>query len=469
MSLGVIDVGTTNMRLIIYDDELKQSYLEAVNVPMLFPGGLRAEQDSTALRAAFNHLIKASRERGVKLLGISTYRASMLAWDREGNPLTNVVTWLDRRGMEVVSKFPLSLLARVPPLGSIMSPSSPVAQVLWFIRNEEKLIHRVRRGEAFMGTLSSYIAYLVSGEYVDDAANEALTGLWHPGSFRRISAIYDVLRIPREVGPEVVDDIHDIGEVDGVRVGVLTADQQAAMIGEGCLRPGCVKITNGTGSFVDMAVGGFRMVGRGLLPLLVLKAGGEAFYGVEGFLPATGSVMDWLVRLGLIGSPQELDGLAGVDARGLLVVPALAGVNVPPRPCALGLVSGLGLDTTRESFVRAVLEGMVQLIGLIFDSMRGIAEVSVVRVAGGLSKSSLFLKLLATALNVRVERQRDVEATARGTAALLKVFRGDWSIRDLVGGAQVEVETSVAPGEEGLSLNRDAVRRAVRGMKCRTR
>ncbi len=186
--------------------------------------------------------------------------------------------------------------------------------------------------------------------------------------------------------------------------------------------------------------------------------------------------MDWLVRLGLIGSPpQELDGLAGVDARGgLLVVPALAGVNVPPRPCALGLVSGLGLDTTRESFVRAVLEGMVQLIGLIFDSMRGIAEVSVVRVAGGLSKSSLFLKLLATALNVRVERQRDVEATARGgTAALLKVFRGgDWSIRDLVGGAQVEVETSVAPGGEegGLSLNRDAVRRAVRGgMKCRTR
>lgn len=124
MSLGVIDVGTTNMRLIIYDDELKQSYLEAVNVPMLFPpGGLRAEQDSTALRAAFNHLIKASRERGVKLLGISTYRASMLAWDREGNPLTNVVTWLDRRGgMEVVSKFPLSLLARVPPLAASCPP-----------------------------------------------------------------------------------------------------------------------------------------------------------------------------------------------------------------------------------------------------------------------------------------------------------------------------------------------------------
>ncbi len=112
---------------------------------------------------------------------------------------------------------------------------------------------------------------------------------------------------------------------------------------------------------------------------------------------------------------------------------------------------------------------MVQLIGLIFDSMRGIAEVGVVRVDGGLSRSSLFLRLLATALNVRVERQRDVEATAKGTAAMLKVFRGDWSIRDLVGGAQVEVEASVSPGEERLSLNREAVRRVVRGMKCGTR
>ncbi len=167
-------------------------------------------------------------------------------------------------------------------------------------------------------------------------------------------------------GPEVIDNIHELGGgVDGMRVGgVLIADQQAAMVGEGCLSVGCGKVTNGTGSFVDAVVDEFKLVGGGLLPLLILKYGGNVFYGVEGFLPATGSVIDWLVRLGLLSSPQELDGLAQVNTQGIVVIPALAGVNVPPRPCARGgLIDGLTLSTTREAFVRAVVEGIVQLIG----------------------------------------------------------------------------------------------------------
>ncbi|WP_243679352.1 FGGY family carbohydrate kinase [Vulcanisaeta distributa] len=98
MSLGVIDVGTTNVKLIIYDEELNQRYSETVNVPMTFPGNYRVEQDANALRSAFNHLISTARDKGVKYLGISTYRASILAWDRSGNPLVNIITWLDRRG-----------------------------------------------------------------------------------------------------------------------------------------------------------------------------------------------------------------------------------------------------------------------------------------------------------------------------------------------------------------------------------
>ncbi|WP_243678949.1 FGGY-family carbohydrate kinase, partial [Vulcanisaeta distributa] len=195
----------------------------------------------------------------------------------------------------------------------------------------------------------------------------------------------------------------------------LIADQQAAMVGEGCLSIGCGKVTNGTGSFVDAVTDGFRLTGGGLLPLLILKYGSNVYYGIEGFLPATGSVIDWLIRLGLLSSPQELDSLANVDTQGIVVVPALAGVNVPPRPCARGgLIDGLTLNTTKESFVRAVIEGIVQLIGLIFDKIRDYSRVSVVRVDGGLSRSVLFLRLLATALNTVVERQRDVEATARG-------------------------------------------------------
>ncbi|MGC8542774.1 MAG: FGGY-family carbohydrate kinase [Vulcanisaeta sp.] len=467
MSLGVIDVGTTNVKLIVYDDELNQRYSETVNVPMLFPGNYYVEQDANGLRSAFNYLINTARDKGVKYLGISTYRASIIAWDKSGNPLINIITWLDRRGLEIVNKYPYSLMRHLPLLSSILIPTSPVVQILWLLKYRQGLIERVRKGEVFIGTLSSYLAYLVGGGYVNDASNEALTGLWHPGNLRRIDLIYDLLKIPREVSPEVIDNIHELGEVNGMRVGVLIADQQAAMIGEGCLSIGCGKVTNGTGSFVDAVIDRFRLVGDGLLPLLILKYGSDVFYGVEGFLPATGSVIDWLVKLGLLTSPQELDKLSGVSAQGVIVIPALAGVNVPPRPCARGLIDGLTLNTTREAFVRAVVEGMVQLIGIIFDKIRNYSRVSVVRVDGGLSRSTLFLKLLATALGTVVERQRDVEATARGVAALLKVFKGDWSLNDIVRGIHVNVELRVNPGEEELSLNRDVVRRLVEGMKCR--
>ncbi len=239
-------------------------------------------------------------------------------------------------------------MRRLPLLGSILIPTSPVAQILWLLGNRQDLAQRIRKGEAFIGTLSSYLAYLVSNRYINDASNEALTGLWHPGNLRRIDLVYELLGIPREVGPEVIDNVHELGEVDGMKVGVLIADQQAAMVGEGCLSVGCGKVTNGTGSFMDAVVDEFKLVGGGLLPLLILKYGGNVFYGVEGFLPATGSVIDWLVRLGLLSSPQELDGLAHVDTQGIVVIPALAGVNVPPRPCARGLIDGLTLSTTRE-------------------------------------------------------------------------------------------------------------------------
>ena len=354
----------------------------------------------------------------------------------------------------------------MPPLSSILVSTSPAVQILWLKRNRGDLLERIKRGDAYVGTLSSFLAFLISGKYINDATNEALTGLWNPSNFRRIKAVYDVLGIPEAINPDIVDNIYDYGNINGIDIGVMIADQQAAMVGEGCMESGCGKVTNGTGSFVDAATNEFK-IGSGLLPLLMLKVGNESFYGVEGFLPATGSVIDWLTKLGLISAPEELDKLAGVGIGDLIVVPALAGVNVPQRPCARGLIDGLTLGVTRESFVRAVMEGLVQLIGIIFDKIRNNANVNLLRVDGGLSRSTLFLKLLATALNIEIERQRDVEVTARGVAAMLNVFHGKWGFRDLIRGIHVDPDIRVKPNEEKVSLNRDTIKKIVVRMKCK--
>ncbi|WP_069807802.1 FGGY family carbohydrate kinase [Vulcanisaeta thermophila] len=463
---GVIDIGTTNIKLFIYDEELNMRYQESLSTTLITShGGVYVEHDAESLRDSVLHLINIARDKGARVIGFSTYRASVVAWDRDARPLINVITWLDTRTLEVLRTFPISLYRKLPILKGVLMHSSPTAQILWLIRNRRDIINEAVRGNAYIGTLSSYLAYLVGRKYVNDASNEALTGLWHPGSMRRLGLVYELLGIPRELSPEVVDNIYDFGEINGVKVSVIIADQQAAMVGEGCLLPGCGKITNGTGSFVDAPVGSFKLVNGGLIPLLILRVGKRVYYGVEGFLPTSGAVIDWLVRNGMLRGVEELDVLPEYSG-GLVAIPSLAGLNIPQKPCAKGLLYGFSLDTKREHIARAVVEGIVQLIALIYDRVVRITNVRFVRVDGGLAKSTLFLRLLATALGVPVERQEDPEVTARGVAALLAVSEGKLSLKDVEDGVHVKVSMRVNPGEVKLLTSKDEVLKMLGWIKC---
>lgn len=463
---GVIDVGTTNIKLFIYDEELNVKYQETVQTPLIVEsGGVYVEHDAKLLRDAIHYLSNVAKSKGTKLLGFSTYRASVIVWGKDGTPLTNVITWLDRRTLDLLSEFPVSLYRRMPVLKGILIQSSPTTQILWLIRNRPDIMAKVIRGEAYVGTLSAYLAYLAGHRYINDASNEALTGLWHPGSMKRLNLVYELLGIPKVIAPEVVDNVYDFGELNGIRVAALIADQQAAMVGEGCLLPGCGKVTNGTGSFVDAPISSFKLVGGGLIPLLILRIKGRVYYGIEGFLPTSGAVIDWLIKAGLLRDVEELDTLTESNS-GLIAIPSLAGLNIPNKPCAKGLIYGFTLNTKREHIARAVVEGVVQLITLIYERISRITKVSTVRVDGGLAKSLLFLRLLATAFNVPVERQEDPEVTARGVAALLLMYDSKLSIGDIERGSHVKVSVKVNPGEARLLLNKDDVMRMLRWIRC---
>lgn len=199
--------------------------------------------------------------------------------------------------------------------------------------------------------------------------------------------------------------------------------------------------------------------------MLVLRVNKRAYYGVEGFLPTSGAVIDWLIKTGLLKNVEELDVLPE-DTGGLVAIPSLAGLNIPQKPCAKGLIYGFSLDTKRENIARAVIEGVAQLIALIYERINKITKVNFVRVDGGLARSSLFLKILASALNVPVERQEDTEVTARGVAALLLVHDGKLSISDLERGSHIKVSVRINPGESRLLLNRDNIVKLLRWIRC---
>lgn len=461
MRYGVIDIGSSGVKLSIYDRDLKCVLLEKVAIPLsTTPEGF-VEHDSRAIRSAFLSFIKRLREAGVKLAGVATYRASILAWNKEGDPLTNVITWLDPRGKAVASRPFYRALRALPILSKVLRPDSPAIRIKWLLESNEGIKRRVEEGEAFVGTLSSYVAYLISRRYVNDLTNEALTGLIHPRTLKRLDVVYSLLRIPRAVDPEIVDNVGYIGSIDGVDVVSLIADQQAAIVGSSCLDKSCLKITGGTGVFIDAVVDKFTIPGGGLIPLVVYKIGPDRLYAIEGFTVG-GYVVEWLAKLGLIPSVDALDDAVSRAERSPVFIPSLLDIGLPVKRCGgSGLIYGLSTSHSKEDLVRGALEGLVCTIGSVVDIVEKAAgRRSVVRADGGLSNSSYYLKLLSTLCGRRVERIRGSYATGRGVAMLEALYEGSLRLSDLA--KMPDVDVIVEPGEAKVKVDYGAWRRALR-------
>jgi glycerol kinase len=458
---GVIDIGGTGVKVSVYDEGFRKTDHVKIKIPMRStPEGL-VDHDASMIRDAVLHGFRWLRERGVRLAGIATYRASILAWGRDGKPLTNVITWMDRSSRAIASKPIYRILGLAPILGKVFRADSPAMRIKWLLETNPALRVGVERGDIYIGTLSSYIAYIASSRYMNDASNEALTGLLNPKNFKRLWFVYDLLGIPRSIDPEVVDNVGYIGSIEGIDIAVLIADQQASIIGSSCLSSSCLKITGSTGVFVDAVVEKYILPGKALIPLVVYRIKGDALYAIEGFAPSGGSIIEWLVRTGILESVEELDRIAS-EARGSVIfIPSLTHLSHPlEREEATGLLYGLSHSTSRSDIVRGVLEGIVLTIASLAETVERVAgRRDLVRVDGGLSNSTVYLELLASACKRRVERVRGVDGAGRGVALLLAVYEGRIKKEEL--GKLGDVDLSVEPGVLDLKVNTNMWRRAL--------
>lgn len=449
---GVIDVGTTSIKLKVYDGNFNVVYDERVYARTQLSSDMRAH-NPTILKEAFEHFIRKARSLGVRRLGISTYRASVLAWDKNGNPLTDIITWLDRRPAEVLSRPLYRILKLIPPLDKILRVDSPAVKMKWLLETRGDLKARVERGDAYVGTVSSYIAFLVSRRYVNDVTNEALTGLLHPKTLKRLTVTYEILGIPKAVDPEVVDNNAYIGSVDGVDVVALIADQQAAVIGSSCFNLGCVKLTSGTGVFADTPTRDFMMPGRGLIPVVLYSIDGRRGYGIEGFNQSGGTVLEWLLSVELLRDLSEVDELVERAKASIVFQPSITGMSFPTsRSYGSGLLYGMRPGMTRADVVRGFIEGLALASCSIVKTVGEVAGgVKVIRADGGVSRSSSYLKLLSTACGVAVERVRGCDATGRGVALLVALYEGGISFDDLV--RLADIDLTVKPGDSVIKTD----------------
>ncbi len=405
-----VDVGTSRIKLSIYDEDLRRRQTESLSVPV----GADGLQDAEALFQAVRHFADRGQELGAKSLGLATYRASTVAWDREGKPLTPVVTWTDRGGASTYRRLPayVKLVGKIPPFDLVISPYSPV---LKFLRLRE--LNRSLGEGSMIWTVDSYLAYRLTGKFVSDATNACMTGVVDPRSMKEIGVVKSLFKLSLET-PDLVENAETIGHYGGMEVNALVGDQQAASVAEGAFEGRVGKVTNGTGTFVDIPTLGFARRGD-LIPLVLLKHRGRVWFGVEGYLPTTGRAVDTMLAMGLLRDYSDLETGQG---DGVIFIPALAGLQVPRAPDTKGIIAGLTLGSDRDSAASGFLKSVAFHVRLVLEQSG--ERLQTLRADGGLSKSDALLKKVSAAAGLRVERDADLEATSRGLAILQLVASG---------------------------------------------
>ncbi len=430
-----VDVGTTKIKLAVYDRDLARLHAESVTVPVTSDG----LHDPELVFQAVRQLIKRGKDLGAKSVGLATYRASVVAWKKDGTPLTPIVTWMNTQAAETYRKQPLFVkaMARIPPFDLIISPYSPILRLLRLHEINPDVRAMLASQNCMAWTLESYLAYRLTGKFVSDATSATLTGLIHPKSLKQIGLVSSIFGMKMPI-PEVVENSEPIGTVDGMELAAIIADQQAACLAEGVIRGDVAKVTNGTGTFVDVPVDRYSTI-KGLVPVILLKHRGSTHYGLEGYLPTSGTAVDSLIKLGVLRDYSELE-TEGASKKGVLFVPALAGLQIPKVPQGKGLIYGLDMSTDRNALIHSLLMSIAFSAKLVLETSG--RHVGILRANGNLSKSTMLLRLMSAATGLPVERQKDTDGTLRGLA-ILQALGCDMIKLEEIEGTRREVEVIV--------------------------
>ncbi|HQU26441.1 MAG TPA: FGGY-family carbohydrate kinase [Acidimicrobiales bacterium] len=447
-----IDVGSTSVRTALVDERGRLSHVARAPLPVRTPQPGEVELDGAALAAVTLETARATLAEGggCDAVGITNQRATTLLFDpADGTVLGPALSWQDLR--TVVDCLVLQ------GEGLRLAPNQSATKARWLLEHAPR-----PRGDWRAATIETWVAWNLSGGevLVADRTNASVTGLARVDLADWDEAVLERLGLGRSLFATLVDSLGEVGRARALPgappITALIGDQPASLFGQGCVRAGA-KLTLGTGAIADAhglghAPDSALRRPSGCYPTALLSAGGEVTWGLEGIVLSAGSCVDWLVELGLVGSPAEADARAAdATSGGVAFVPALAGLGTPWWDFgARGAFVGLTRGTSRDQLVRAVLEGVAQRGADLVEALgrEGVA-LEQLRVDGGVSASATVVRALADLTGVPVGVSAEREATARGVGLLALVGAGLLDLDDLedAGAPEVMVEPRVGDDE----------------------
>lgn len=449
--LLALDQGTTSTRAILFDAQGRALGEAGRPLQQFYPEDGWVEHDPEEIFQACVEVLreavsKAGRSMAeVTAIGITNQRETVVIWDKaSGKPVHKAIVWQDRRTARLCER--LRAAGREPQVteitGLLLDPYFSGTKIAWLLENLPGVRARAEAGDLLAGTIDTWVIWKLTGGKVHatDATNASRTLLLDLRAQTWSDEMLEMLEIPRALLPEVRDCADDFGETLPELLGAaapirgVAGDQQAALMGQGCVAPGEMKATYGTGCFLLINTGETPAPSRSrLLTTVAARVGGRTTYALEGAIFIAGAAIQWLNEgLGVLGGPKAAEALAA-SARpdhAVTLVPAFTGLGAPwwdadARGALFGLTRDAGLpEIAQAAFDASALQTRDLIEAMRADAPEAFAGSVELRIDGGMSRSGWFAKRLADLTGVQVCRATYEETTALGAALFAGVGAG---------------------------------------------
>ena len=449
-----IDAGTTSSRAIVFDKLGQEVAKVQYEFQQFFPKEGWVEHDAleiweTQIKAIedlmSNHNIKASE---IDTIGITNQRETTVVWDKHtGTPVYNAIVWQDRRTAGICEE--LNQKGHFESIqnktGLVLDSYFSGTKIQWILDQNIENRKKAAAGDLLFGTIDTWLIWkLTNGEFhVTDPSNASRTMLFNIHQLKWDDELLELLKVPKIMLPKLVQSSEEIGRIkregwdSEISISGVAGDQQAALFGQLCFKPGEVKNTYGTGCFCVMNTGESPVQSKNkMLTTIAWQLNGKTSYALEGSVFIGGALVQWLRDgIGLISSADEIEDLAmGVETNGgVTFLSALTGLGAPYwEPNATGAIMGITRGTQKGHLARAALEAIAMRSREIIVEMQKDAGIQYqnLKVDGGASANNLLMQIQADFLDTTVIRPKTTETTALGIAFLAGLASGFWKNTD---------------------------------------
>ncbi|NJL52708.1 MAG: glycerol kinase GlpK [Hydrococcus sp. SU_1_0] len=483
-----LDLGTTGNRAILFDRQgnvVGQAYQE---LTQYYPQPGLLEHDATEIWQAVQDCIQQVvaeakvNPQVIAAIGLTVQRETCLLWDKTtGKPLHKAIVWQDRRTADRCDRLKaegqVAMIEQTT--GLVVDAYFSATKLGWLIDWVKEHQPDTNWDNILAGTIDTWALWNLTGGKVHatDVSNASRTMLMNLELGDWDEALLELFAIPRQILPEIKPSMSLFGKSDRsilnaeIPITAIFGDQQAALFGHGCDRPGLVKCTYGTGCFLVAQTGtSITRSHHRLLSTVAWSTPEQTHYALEGAMFTAGAAIQWLRDgLQLINNAVETEALCNQveNTHGVYFVPALSGLGSPHWDMkARGAFMGITGGVKREHMVRAVVEAIAYQVKEVVDAINQDSEhpVTLLKIDGGVAQNNFLTQFQADVLGIPLERPLMLDATAQGAAFGAGLTIGFWTdYQQLVSDRPVETfepRRGQAQAQENFALWSKAVARA---------